>query len=171
MKYLGFFLLIFLLLLSPSAAQEETPFPILRAEDIFAEGVTILERLPVLEMDRQSQQIKYYNPDTDEWELYDFPRNVVLTSSEERSDGTYLVFEAGEASTHNYYTGDEHVWILDPLTGTIEQPEPICNLVHALPNEGHWYFTKIGDNYHLCNNETMTTIIYAITKQDKLAHA
>jgi hypothetical protein len=148
-------IILLLLLTSPIAAQDdESPFPVLDEAAIFADGVTVIERLPILNLD--NGVVNYYNPDTSEWEVYDYPAGVERLGLhyQERSDGTYLIISRSGNTAQMPYIDDKSVWIFSPENGVYEPAESICNLMKALPNEGRWYITKIDDEYHLCHNET-----------------
>jgi hypothetical protein len=140
----------------PAAAQNAAILPVLDPVTIFAEGVEVVETLPVLDYDNDTRVLRYLAPNAAAWEEYNYPAELdeIAPSSDLRSDGTYLI-------SPDYYRSiaaadPSRIWLFDPHTKTIGKPPTICNLVQALPGEGVWRFTKLdGENaYRLCNTET-----------------
>lgn len=167
MRYLLPILLI-LLTLNLVSAQEETPFPVLNAEDIFAEGVTVMERLTVIEFDRENRLVYYFNPETMLWSSYPYPDEVIrFNRFQERSDGTFLLQFGND--DNGRLTSYEDEWLFDPRTGAISRENLHCGRIVALPNEGEWILHQLNTGlYILCNSETGEQIVVPDSFQTEL---
>ena len=156
MNRLCYAILLLLLLTSPIAAQDDTtPFPVLDEAAIFADGVTVIERLPVLNFDNEARELYYYDVDSEQWQTHDYPSDLpTIRSIKQRSDGTSLIYTE-DSYTFNSDVNPEYVWLFDPDSG-LTRPPAICNLVQALPDEGEWRFTQLDgeESYRFCNTET-----------------
>jgi hypothetical protein len=147
--------ILLLLMIAPSAAQDAAPFPVLDEAAIFADGVTVIERLPIINLDYTTHEIHSYHPANNEWRSYPFPENVEFLISQRQGDGTYLLATYSDDTAWLPYIADKQTWIFSPENGTFNAVESVCNLARALPPDtGAWYFTKIDNEYHLCHNGT-----------------
>jgi hypothetical protein len=161
-------ILLLLLLFSPAAAQEESPFPVLNAEEIFAEGVTVLERLPVIEFDSENHLLYYFNPEAMEWSSYPYPNEVVrFNRFEERNDGTYILQRGND--DNGRLTSYEDEWLFNPQTEIINRENLHCGRIAALPNEGEWFIHQLESGiYILCDSETGQQITLSDSIQSEL---
>lgn len=149
-----------LCLFSVAQAQEdEVPSPILNADDVFGEHITVLERLAPIYYDEQD--IHYYDVDTETWISYPIPVNIAeIQYIEQRSNGEILVSSEMPIS---YYDSSQRIlladrtWIFNPVDGTFQTPQTTCGgYVQDLPAEGDWIVSNFFDDgfYHLCHTET-----------------
>jgi hypothetical protein len=157
MNRLCYAILLLLLLTSPIAAQDdESPFPVLDEAAIFADGVTVIERLPVLNFDNETQQIYYFDAEDMEWEIYSYPDEQTYFSVHGlRSDGTYLI--AKDDMRYAWEQPIEQVWLLNVETGIISKPPEQCGVTQALSNEGLWILAREETPQltpYLCHTET-----------------
>lgn len=141
------------LTVSAAHAQDAEP-PVIDPATIFAEGVEVVETLPMLTYDNTARLLWYFAPETNQWQSFLYPDDLdQIQDSERRSDGAYLL-------SNTYYDGiagalADKVWLFNPGEGAIERPQSVCNLVKALPGEGEWRLTQLEDGlYRLCNTET-----------------
>jgi hypothetical protein len=146
--------LLLLILLCPSAAQDETPFPVVQAEDVFAEGVTVLERLSVIDFDWENRLVYYFNPETSLWTSYAYPDEVVrFNRYKERGDGSFLLQRGNDDNGRLTSYADE--WLFDPKTGSISRDNLYCGRIADLPNEGEWFLHRLDTGqYVLCDSAT-----------------
>ena len=126
--------------------------------DIFADGVEVVETLPVLTYDNTERLLWYFDPQNTAWQVYEYTVEIkALMDYQPRSDGTYLISSAVDGIPG---MNAETVWLFSPNSGAVRKPSSVCNLVQALPGEGQWLLTQLPEDnlYRLCNNETgMTT--------------
>jgi hypothetical protein len=153
-------ILLLLLLLSPAAAQEDSPFPVLDAEDVFAEGVTVLERLPILHFDNALRKLYYFNPQTEQWEIFDYPQEI----QELEDYQAYTLFD------RDGYLLDGEIFLwFDPETGLYHNPPRICGLPGGLTVEGwNLYLFSNTRQMYLCNSETEERIEIPQTVNENL---
>lgn len=129
--------------------------PILDGNLIFMDTVHIIEQLPFLDAFNDDDTIHYFDPEKQQWQIYDYPPEATLINfSEQRSDGTYLlVNNLSEGDLlHNWI---DQTWIFDPNTGAITRPDEQCGVAQDLPDEGRWIYFRANDGLvYLCHTET-----------------
>ncbi len=129
--------------------------PILDADVIFMDNITVLAELPVLDTFNNDGTIRYFDPEKRQWQIYDYPEGATaINYSEQRSDGTYLLFDYLREGELLLYWIDR-TWVFDPGAGTITRPNEQCGVAQDLPDEGRWvYFQADDDLVYLCYAET-----------------
>jgi hypothetical protein len=148
--------ILLLLLIAPTAAQDAAPFPVLDEAAIFAAGVTVIERLPIINFDNEALKLHYFDPETMVWEIYNYPNEEIHFSVYGlRSDGTYLI--ASNDMRYAFEQPINQVWLLNLETGLISKPSEQCGVAQALPNEGIWILIREHTPQltpYLCHTET-----------------
>jgi hypothetical protein len=153
MKRTGLLILIFMLLNVPMTAAQDGWPPVVRADDLFADSVEVVETLPVLNADNTQRVFYYRAPGTDVWTNYPYPDDLSTSSTPRlRSDGTYLVGDTRQLSL----AVDGETWIFDSIDGAFSRSETVCGRVRALPGEGQWFIYRASDGepHRLCNSAT-----------------
>lgn len=64
------------LLTLQTAAQEFPELPIFDADEIFLEGITVLEQFPVLVAVDPNRELNYFDPSTKIWQTVAYPDEV-----------------------------------------------------------------------------------------------
>lgn len=140
-----------LCLFSVAQAQDSS---IVSADDIFADGVTVLERLSVIEFDRFNQHLYYFDPDTLVWSDFPYPDEASRGFSryEERSNGQYLLRRGND--DNGRLTSYDNDWLFDPLTGAFSRDDMTCGRITALSGAGEWVIHQLETGvYVLCDTE------------------
>jgi hypothetical protein len=153
-------ILLLLLLTSPIAAQDDTaPLPVLDEAVIFADGVTVIERLPVLNFDNEARELYYYDVDSEQWQTHDYPSDLpTIRSIEHRSDGTSLIYTE-DSYTFNSDVNPEYVWLFEPVAEQFSRPDSQCGRVKAEFGHGQWVLMREeqADRFYFCHTETGAT--------------
>lgn len=151
MRIKWLFVLLTFLILTPATAQDETPLPILHAEDIFAEGVTVLERLPVLNYDNEARELYYFDPEKMVWETIPYPRSFdaidFVTNYDE--ENLYRIQLTDDERTRS----DEHLF-LDVETGEFYEAILLCENTFIPYDILEWNYVSDGV-CHYPSNETL----------------
>ena len=156
-KFVSIFLLISVMSIRYSSAQGDD-LVVLNPHQILYPTSKDVQELPVINVNNLSRTLFYFNPETRDWQTYDYPSGLdeipnVAYYIRMRSDGTYLI----ETSGFWPFTGDNATtaWIFDPVQGVFSRPSSVCNgWVQALTGEGQWFILEETGQYRLCNTET-----------------
>jgi hypothetical protein len=134
-----------------SSAQDGYP-KTLNPADVLAEGVELVQRLPILNADNDSRMFYYFDDTT--WTASPYPSDMAwIEDWRQRTDGTFLLtsleFDQAFRGIHTY-------WLYDPKLIKITRPEMVCGIVRTLPGEGKWILYRQPDDqpYRLCFTET-----------------
>jgi hypothetical protein len=134
-----------------SSAQDGYP-KTLNPADVLAEGVELVQRLPVVSFDIENR-VLYYSDGTT-WTAYPYPPDQpMFTGWSELSDGVFLLsssasYDEGFAPAYNFT-------LYDSRSGVFTQPEAVCDVMKDQPGMGGWGFYRDSDNLiWLCSTET-----------------
>jgi len=131
-------LLLPFLILSVVAAQEDTPLPVLNPDEIFLDGITILEHLPVLTYDNSTREIDYFDPEVQQWETIPYPEEVdqfFAIADTPTAEGTFYVLTYPPYLP--YHTDLDSIWVFDPAQNAITHPENPTTACGVHPIDTH----------------------------------
>src|SRR5688500_14383844 len=109
--------ILFLLMIAPIAAQDAAPYPVLDEAAIFADGVTVIERLPDIRVNNETRELYYLAPDATEWETYSYP-DAIQEDLEYRWEFGSRVFVFSEGFSYGLNTTVAD-WLFTPPLGLI----------------------------------------------------
>jgi hypothetical protein len=140
------------LIILPTRAQTDYP-PVLNPADFLADGVELIETLPIFITAYPTHTMYYFDPAKSTWSAYPNPSENTTIGSYEilpRTDGTYL-FE--DFPRTRFLDG---VWIFNPVAEQFSHPEMACGVLQDLSGESEWipYQPEANGEYYLCNTET-----------------
>jgi hypothetical protein len=148
MRYL-ILILLFLLLLSPAAAQEDRP-RIFLTEELFSDTLEIVSHQPVISYDSASREIFYFDVAAEIWQTIPFPEGIRrIFAIYPYAEQQYLVVDEQPLA------GDK-VSLLDIRTGSYSEITMSCNSWEVRSRYFVWEFISTG----LCNIATGEQIPY-----------